>query len=104
VELLKDQVEGLQKDNDNLQKAVESLKQAQADLRLEFLKELTTRDDSLKEAIAGLRREIAVTNQKLENLTKHVDEWDRRWWGLVVLLVGAALSLASGLIVTLGRR
>jgi len=68
------------------------------------LKELTAKNDSWKDVIAEVRREAAVTNQKLEALSKRLDEWDRRLWGLVVLLIGAVLSLASGLIVVLVRR
>ena len=104
MELLKEQIGNLRRGTAGLRKAVESLKQANADLRQEFLKELAARSDSLKDMIAEVRREAAAANQKLESLTKRVDEWDRRMWGFVVLLIGAVLSLASGLIVTLARR
>ena len=104
VEVLKDQAQNLRKDNENLKKADESLRQSQSDLRLELLKELTARDEKLKDADAELRRENALTNHKVEALTKRLEEWERRWWALIFLLMGAVLTLASGLIVTLVRR
>ena len=88
MEVLKDRTESLRQDSDDLIKAAESLKQSQADLRVELLKKLTAKNDSLKDMIAEVRREATAANQKLENLTKHVDEWDRRWWGLVVCWPG----------------
>ena len=54
-----------------------------------------------KTTVADLRRDMAVVQQQVAELTKRADEWDRRLWGLVAVAVGAALSLAAGLIVTL---
>ncbi|MCI0642081.1 MAG: hypothetical protein L0Y72_10365 [Gemmataceae bacterium] len=60
--------------------------------------------ESSRDAIADIRKDLAITNQKLEEQAKRVEEWDRRWWGLIIVLIGALLSLGSGLIVLLARR
>ena len=57
----------------------------------------------VEEKCASLATENALLRQKLDDHLKRVELWDGRLWGLIVLLVGAALSLASGLIVTLAR-
>jgi chromosome segregation ATPase len=82
--LLNQEVQSKGKDIDKIEKATDSLRQSQADLRQELLKELTARTDSLKDTVGELRREAAVTNQKVETLTKRMEEWDRRWWALTL--------------------
>jgi hypothetical protein len=57
-----------------------------------------------RDEVAALRQENALLRQRVEDHLKHVEEWDRRRWGLIVLLIGTILSLASGLIVTLARK
>jgi chromosome segregation ATPase len=104
VGLLNEKVRWQGRDINRLKKATDSLRQAQAELRRELLKELTASTDRLKDAVAEIRREAALTNQRLEALTKRMEEWERRWWALNLVLVGAVLSLASGLIVILVRR
>lgn len=58
--------------------------------------------------IADIRQEIALLRQRLDDHLKRIETWDTRRWGLIAALVvalfGAALSLASGLIVTLARK
>jgi chromosome segregation ATPase len=58
----------------------------------------------LRQELAGLRQENAVLRQQLQDHVAQYQEWDRRRWGLIVMLIGAVLSLASGLIVTLARK
>ena len=66
--------------------------------------ELKTAADDLRENMGKDRREMAISNERLETQIKRLDEWDRRLWGLVALVFGALLSLACGLIVTLATR
>lgn len=49
-------------------------------------------------------RENATLRQQLQDHIAQYQEWGRRRWGLIVMLIGAVLSLASGLIVTLARK
>ncbi len=58
-----------------------------------------TRDDH-----AALRQEIALLRQRFDDQAKRTETWANRAWGFFVVLVGALLSLASGLIVTLARK
>ena len=55
-------------------------------------------------AITELRQENAVLRQRLDDHLKRVETWSARLWALVPVLIGAVLSLASGLIVTLARK
>lgn len=58
----------------------------------------------LRRESAEARQETAVLKQQLQDHIKRTDLADGRRWGLVVLLLGAVLSLASGLIVTLAKK
>ena len=62
----------------------------------------------LRRELAELRQETALLRQKIEDHLKRAETWDNRRWtvavGLVMAVLGAALSLASGLIVTLARK
>jgi hypothetical protein len=49
-------------------------------------------------------RENAALKQQLQDHIAQYQELDRRRWGLILILIGAVLSLASGLIVTLARK
>lgn len=65
------------------------------------------RDEELRELrqeLATLRQENAVLRQQLQAHISQYQEWDRRRWGLIILLISTVLSLASGLIVTLARK
>jgi predicted nucleic acid-binding Zn-ribbon protein len=73
--------------------------------------DLKQRDQKREEEVAQLRRELAevrqenaVVKQQLQDHISQYQEWDRRRWGVIVLLLGAVLSLASGLIVTLAKK
>ena len=54
--------------------------------------------------IAALRQENALLRQRLDDHLKRVETWSGRLWVLVTVLVGAVLSLASGLIVALAKK
>jgi septal ring factor EnvC (AmiA/AmiB activator) len=49
-------------------------------------------------------QQIALLTQRLDDQVKRSDEADRRRWGMITLLVGAVMSLASGLIVSLTKK
>lgn len=53
---------------------------------------------------ASLRQENAVLKQLVQDHIAQYQEWDRRRWGLISLLIGAVFTLASGLIVTLAKK
>jgi hypothetical protein len=57
--------------------------------------------DKQRDDLAALRQEVALLRQELAAHLERVKIWDGRIWGVIVLLIGAALSLASGLITTL---
>jgi predicted nucleic acid-binding Zn-ribbon protein len=87
-----------------LSKSLDGAQQAKHDLRPELHVELSTNNQALKDSLADLRHELALAKQQLADTNQRIEEWDRRWWGFVVVLIGALLSLASGLIVTLARK
>jgi chromosome segregation ATPase len=55
-------------------------------------------------SLVDLQRDVAALRQRSDDQTRQVEAWANRAWGLFVVLVGAVLSLASGLIVTLARK
>lgn len=57
-----------------------------------------------RKARTSLEKENAVLKQLLQDHIKRVEVWDGRRWGLIVLLVGAVLSLSSGLVISLARK
>lgn len=57
-----------------------------------------------RKARTSLEKENAVLKQQLQDHIKQVEVWDGRRWGLFVLLVGAVLSLSSGLVISLSRK
>ena len=65
---------------------------------------LTRKSEDLPAELALLRQENAVLRQRLDDHLKRVETWSARLWALVSVLIGAVLSLASGLIVTLVRK
>lgn len=54
--------------------------------------------------IAELRQENALLKQRLDDHLKRVETWSARLWTLITVLVGAVLSLASGLVVALSKK
>ena len=63
--------------------------------------ELRKENAELRRELAEVRRESAVLRQQLQDHLAHYQEWDKRRWGLIVLVFGAVLSSLLGLIVTL---
>ena len=51
-----------------------------------------------------IRQELALLRQRLEDHLKRMDVWGSRLWAFVLALIGAVLSLAAGLIVTLAKK
>jgi chromosome segregation ATPase len=68
------------------------------------LERVILKSDSLQAEPAPLRQENASLKQQLQDHIAQYQEWDRRKWSLILMLIGAVLSLASGLIVTLARK
>ena len=75
------------------------------------IKELFKDDEKLLEEIKTLRMDVtelqkdnALLRQRLDEHLKRVEKWDTRFWGLIVVLVGALLSLSAGLIVVLVKK
>ena len=54
--------------------------------------------------VTELRQDNALLRQRLDEHLKRVEKWDTRFWGLIVVLVGALLSLSAGLIVVLVKK
>lgn len=79
--------------------------------REQDLERLGSRIDKQDARIEQLTRELALARQDRAALRQRSDDQTRqteaataRLWGLLTLCIGAALSLASGLIVTLARK
>lgn len=62
------------------------------------------RVEELSRELAALQQENAVLRKELDVHLKRYELWEARRWAFVMALVGAVLSLASGLIVTLARK
>jgi hypothetical protein len=58
----------------------------------------------LRRELAEARQEIAVLRQQLQDHVRHTELSDARRWTVILALLGAALSLAGGLIVALARK
>ena len=78
--------------------------QEREEQRLRDLERYVTKAETMQSEIAVLRQEIAVLPQQFQDHLKQVELWDSRRWGLIIPLIGAVFSLASGLIVTLARK
>ncbi len=81
---------------DSLQRETESRQAADEQTREEIAE--------LRGELAGLRQENAVLRQQLQDHLAQYQEWGRRLWGFITVLIGAIFSLASGLIVSLSRK
>jgi chromosome segregation ATPase len=68
------------------------------------IRDLHSFRDRSADDLNGLRRELDMLKQRLDDHLKRMEVWSGRLWALVVVLIGAVLSLASGLIVTLARK
>ena len=58
----------------------------------------------LQKNLAASRQETAVLKQQLTDHVKQVEVWDGRRWAMFIVLVGAVLSLAAGLVVALAKK
>ena len=74
-----------------------------AQVRKELEEERATARQRDRE-LADARQEIALLRQKLDDHLKRVEVWSGRLWALITVLIGAVLTLASGLIVTLAKK
>lgn len=79
---------------------------SQADLAYvkEALSDLTALSRDGESRVTELEKENALLKQRLDDHIKRLETWSGRLWGFIMLLIGAVLSLASGLIVTLARK
>jgi chromosome segregation ATPase len=72
------------------------------------IQELDAERKSHGNELKELQRQVALLSQRFDDHSKRVETWESRRWALIVAvivaLLGAALSLASGLIVTLARK
>lgn len=68
-----------------------------------LLGELRDLSRAQERTLTELRQEIALLRQRLDDGQKRSEEWGRRLWALIPVLLSALLALASGLIVTLVR-
>ncbi len=50
--------------------------------------------------LKDLRQQVGLLAQRIDEQAKRYEEWERRRWSLITLLVGAFLSLAASLVVT----
>jgi hypothetical protein len=58
----------------------------------------------LRESLHETNVEAALLRQRLDDHLKRMDVWGGRLWAFVLALIGAVLSLAAGLIVTLTKK
>src|SRR5438128_213439 len=65
---------------------------------------LQSQREKLLESTNQVRADCDLMKHRLDEQQKQLDKWDSRVWGLVIVLIGAILSLASGLIVALSRK
>lgn len=72
--------------------------------RRQDVERLVARLDRKDQEVADLRQENALLRQQLDDHLKRAEVWAGRLWTLVTVLVGALLTLASGLIVALNRK
>ena len=93
IRALEGQLATLTERLDNTRRENEELKQA-----ITRLEERIARYDE-KQNAAATKGEL--TQQRLDDHIRRVEVWEGRGWGLLMLMAGALLSLASGLIVTL---
>ncbi|HEY1189230.1 MAG TPA: hypothetical protein VGE74_16375 [Gemmata sp.] len=74
------------------------------DNRRREVEKLSAKVETLQTELAAERQERAALKQQLQDHIKQTEQLELRRWGLVLALLGAVLSLASGLIVTLAKK
>ena len=65
---------------------------------------LLARIDHLQSELTASRIESAALKQELQGHLAQYQEWDRRRWGLLIVLFGAVMSMATAVLVTLARK
>lgn len=93
---LSDLVTALDKRVDMAQKEAELAAAAAARAELENAK--------LRDEVQTLRVDNAVLRQQVQDHLMRAESWSGRLWALVTVLIGAVLTLVSGLIVTLAKK
>jgi len=86
-----------------VEKVVAVLEAVTTQLRVE----VNTLKADLRESLlnlAELSKTHALLQQRHDDHVRRAEVWGQRWWALVLLLVGAVLSLCSALIVALARK
>lgn len=74
------------------------------DNRRREVEKLTAKVESLQTQLATEREERAALKQQLQDHIKNTELSVARRWSLIIALLGAALSLASGLVIALTTR
>jgi hypothetical protein len=87
----------------NLEREVAVLT-AGVEVQGEAISRLGEADRVTKTEIVEVRERLAKLESSFADASKRLEAWDSRLWGLVAVLIGALLSLASGLIVALMRK
>ncbi len=91
--VIQERMAGMQKEIDALKVAQQKADDARLRAEAEHAAE-----------VAALRTENAVQKARLDELTKRLDVWSGRAWGLVTVFVGTVLSLTSALVLALARK
>jgi len=86
-----------------LEKSVTTLVTVTVQLRAE-VDAFKTDLKSSEAAVAALDKENALLQQRHDDHVRRAEVWGQRWWALVALLLGAVLTLCSGLVVALARK
>lgn len=110
-------LENTQKDSKELASGIQRLVDALNTARVEAVEQRSVAEHLRRELdqeralgrerdrlLTEVRQENALLRQRLDDHLKRVETWSGRLWALVSVLIGAVLSLASGLIVTLAKK
>ena len=97
----------LESTNESLRAQLVDLKNADQKQQAETT-ELRKENAELRRELAELKQEttnaITAIKQQLQDHLAQYQEWDKRRWGLIVMVFGAVLSSLLGLFVTLVRK
>ena len=86
-----------------VEKAVAVLEAVTTQLRVD----VNRLKDDLRDShadLAELTKNHALLQQRHDDYVRRAEVWGQRWWALVPLLLGAVLTLCSGLVVALARK
>lgn len=82
----------------------DAARRRELDILQEDLRRQTDELKDERETRHRLQNEVTEVKQQLQDHIKHTELSDAQRWALIVALLGAVLSLASGLIVSLVRK